>query len=77
MPYQVCPICNGEGQIPTSMMTTCFETCPTCKGARIIDDVTGRPPGYIPQITSYPNVETPTTTIVKFGGINFANDQGL
>ena len=45
MSYQKCPICNGTGNDPfiVAGQFTSYP-CPTCKGARIIDDVTGIPP---------------------------------
>jgi hypothetical protein len=45
MSFQKCPICNGTGNDPF-IVTGSFTSypCPTCKGVRIIDDVTGLPP---------------------------------
>ena len=45
MSYQKCPICNGAGNDPFVVLSyTLVSICPTCKGTRIIDDVTGIPP---------------------------------
>ena len=45
MSFQKCPICNGSGNDPF-IVTGSFSSypCPTCKGTRIIDEVTGLPP---------------------------------
>lgn len=45
MSFQKCPICQGSGSDPfiVSGSLTSYP-CPTCKGARIIDEVTGLPP---------------------------------
>lgn len=45
--YQKCPICNGTGIDKVSAYTAKNLTCPTCKGKRIIDDITGEPPDKI------------------------------
>lgn len=47
MSWQKCPVCNGEGTIciPISYAGT-NPVCPTCKGARIISELTGLPPVY-------------------------------
>lgn len=45
MSYQKCPICNGTGSDPfivTGSLTS--YPCPTCKGTRIISELTGLPP---------------------------------
>jgi hypothetical protein len=42
--YQKCPICNGTGIDMTSPWTSTDATCPVCRGQRIIDRQTGRPP---------------------------------
>lgn len=36
--WQKCPICNGNGFVEVG------KTCPTCKGERIINKLTGKPP---------------------------------
>lgn len=37
VPLQLCPMCLGEGQIPTlSTTTNCHQLCPICKGSRMI-----------------------------------------
>jgi hypothetical protein len=40
--YQRCPICQGDGNIYPPVGYAVI--CPTCKGKRIISDVTGKPP---------------------------------
>lgn len=40
MSWQKCPICDGEG----TRVGPLRQICPTCKGQRIIDTVTGSPP---------------------------------
>lgn len=48
MRWQKCPICDGQGIVSTngcSNSTTL--TCPTCKGKRIIDELSGLPPMFI------------------------------
>jgi hypothetical protein len=43
--YQKCPICQGTGADVNSLeKTSKDQVCPICKGKRIIDSVTGRPP---------------------------------
>lgn len=50
MSFQKCPICNGSGndpwigEIPLSICSYTKYLCPTCKGTRIIDELTGIPP---------------------------------
>ena len=45
MSFQKCPICNGSGNDPFIVTGSQITyPCPTCKGARIIDEVTGIPP---------------------------------
>lgn len=34
--YQRCPICNGEGKVPTPLSTTTHTICDVCNGAKII-----------------------------------------
>ena len=45
MSFQKCPVCEGTGNDPfvTTGSFTSY-SCPTCKGTRIIDEVTGLPP---------------------------------
>lgn len=45
MSFQKCPICNGTGNDPFIVggQFTSYP-CPTCKGARIISELTGEPP---------------------------------
>jgi hypothetical protein len=45
MSFQKCPICNGSGNNPF-MIEIPREAypCPTCKGTRIISQLTGMPP---------------------------------
>lgn len=45
MSWQKCPICNGSGNDPfivTGSMS--YYPCPTCKGTRLISELTGIPP---------------------------------
>lgn len=50
MSFQKCPICNGTGndpwigEIPLSICSYTKYLCPTCKGTRIISELTGLPP---------------------------------
>lgn len=41
MSFQKCPVCNGTGLDPSSIGLV---PCPVCRGARIIDELTGQPP---------------------------------
>lgn len=45
MSWQKCPICNGTGDNPFVLeLPRSTYPCPTCKGARIISELTGLPP---------------------------------
>ena len=45
MSFQKCPICNGTGDDPFMLeLPRQNYPCPTCKGTRIIHEVTGLPP---------------------------------
>ena len=46
MGFQKCPICNGEGRKVNIHSTAMYETCTTCNGRGIIDELTGLPPKY-------------------------------
>jgi len=46
MSYQCCPICNGSGYV-SGFGTATFSTCTVCRGAKIIDEVTGLPPAHV------------------------------
>jgi len=44
--WEKCPICKGTGEVVKSELekfSNCAE-CPVCKGKRIIDSVSGKPP---------------------------------
>lgn len=49
MSFQICPVCGGVGNVypPVGYAVE----CPTCKGKRIIDDITGKPPKDDKEIT--------------------------
>ena len=36
VPYQVCPLCNGSGRVPSYYSTSSFDVCGVCNGQRII-----------------------------------------
>lgn len=43
--WQKCPICVGSGTVPAGIsITAVYDTCPTCRGLRIISNITGLPP---------------------------------
>ena len=43
--WQKCPICNGTGSDPNWLVHNGnIPKCPTCKGERIISELTGKPP---------------------------------
>ena len=45
MSFQKCPICNGTGDNPFVLeLPRSTWPCPTCKGTRIISELTGLPP---------------------------------
>jgi hypothetical protein len=45
MSFQKCPICNGTGDNPFMLeLPREVYPCPTCKGTRIISELTGLPP---------------------------------
>ena len=48
MSWQKCPLCNGSGIDPTSGTYSSVPICPTCKGTRIISELSGLPPIYNP-----------------------------
>ena len=53
--YQKCPICNGSGISMT--ITSSNAVCPTCQGRRIISEINGLPPNYLPT-TNYTQSNT-------------------
>jgi hypothetical protein len=58
MSFQKCPICEGTGNNPYITLGSQLEyPCPTCKGARIIDDTTGIPPTGLQQHSLFEPVE--------------------
>ncbi len=63
MSYQKCPICFGSGTTYTGLTTDAV--CPTCRGARIIDSVTGLPPA-----SQIPLVKSDITTEIIIDEIN-------
>jgi hypothetical protein len=36
VPYQLCPKCDGEGQVPSISTTSVYKSCPICYGAKLI-----------------------------------------
>lgn len=44
MSWQLCPACNGQGIDMITPVSSGINPCPVCKGERIIDEVTGKPP---------------------------------
>lgn len=65
MSYQKCPICNGTGEIENPPNCTATHSqCPTCKGGRIISEITGLPPQYVLESTK-DDVLWNTSTEVK------------
>lgn len=45
MSFQKCPICDGSGNDPfITADILCQYPCPTCKGTRVISELTGDPP---------------------------------
>ena len=43
--WQKCPMCNGTGSDPNWLVHNGNKPkCPTCKGERIINELTGKPP---------------------------------
>lgn len=53
MSYQKCPICNGTGLFSNPVSSNAI--CPTCKGARILSELNGLPPGYVQSFNSNDN----------------------
>ena len=45
--YQKCPICNGTGIDRVAAYISKDPKCPTCKGKRIINKLTGNPPNQV------------------------------
>ena len=43
--WQKCPMCNGTGSDPSWLVHDGnIPKCPVCKGERIINELTGKPP---------------------------------
>lgn len=49
MPWQKCPICNGSGTLGAGFPSG--GTCDVCLGHKIIDELSGRPPQKLLEIT--------------------------
>jgi hypothetical protein len=53
--WQRCPICEGRGTTGEYISAEGCVPCPVCKGKRIINTITGLPPGDLP-------ISSPVTT---------------
>ena len=42
--WQKCPVCNGNGNKPSTFNQSGMVDCKTCKGSGIINSLTGLPP---------------------------------
>jgi hypothetical protein len=73
MSFQKCPICNGSGDNPFMLeLPREAYPCPTCKGARIISELTGLPP----QKESTKNVRE-MSTFLKDAQINIFAEEHM
>jgi len=73
MSWQKCPICNGSGndpwigEIPLSICSYTKHSCPTCKGTRIISQLTGMPPVIEEKHNLFEPLESSTQTTTQDG----------
>ena len=78
MSFQKCPICNGSGndpwigEIPLSICFHGRHPCPTCKGTRIISQLTGMPPVIEEKHNLFEPLESSTQTTTQDGS-NFSS----
>jgi len=73
MSFQKCPICNGSGndpwigEIPLSLSSYTKHPCPTCNGARIINELTGIPPVIEEKHNLFEPLKTSTQKTIQNG----------
>jgi len=70
MSWQKCPVCNGIGEDVRQSEGGMQRGCPTCKGARIINELTGHPPSY--EIKT--GVTTGTRPCIGYEPLNLTGD---